>query len=87
MDIHLETMKNKKYDAKWLIRKFSEGYSRCLYIDTGIGEREKYEACAKGITKELKLRYESRDGTLSMVSDAIKNTKTLASRKMSEPFR
>ena len=41
-EMHLETIKNTKYDVMWFMRKFFESYSRCLYVDTGIGDREKY---------------------------------------------
>jgi hypothetical protein len=80
MDLHLEKLKDKKYDEMWFIKKFFEGYSRCMYVDTGIGNREKHEDSAKGIAKLLNLQYESRDGTLMIVSESIKRAKALASR-------
>jgi hypothetical protein len=80
-ELHLDSPRPRKYDEMWFMRKFFEGYSRCLYIDTDIGEREKYERASKAFAEELKLRHESRDGTLSILKEGINRAKKLASSK------
>ena len=77
-ELHLDNLKNPKYDAMWFIRKFFEGYSRCLYIDTGIGDREVYEKHSMEFASTLNLRHESREGTLRILKEGITRAKTLA---------
>lgn len=77
-ELHLDHIKNPKYDAMWFIRKFFDGYARCLYIDTGIGERERFEALSLEFAQQLNLRHESRDGTLDMLREGLKKAKMLA---------
>jgi hypothetical protein len=62
----------------WFIRKFFEGYSRALYVDTGIGERESYESKSMDFAQLLNLRHESMDGTLALLKEGIEKAKTLA---------
>lgn len=68
-------------DVDWFLGIMFDGYSRCLFIDTGIGERERYESMSKEFARQLDLRYESRDGTLEMLRDGLRQTKALASRQ------
>jgi len=77
-EMHLDKIKNPKYDAMWFIRKFFEGYSRALYVDTGIGERESYESKSMDFAQLLNLRHESMDGTLALLKEGIEKAKTLA---------
>ena len=77
-ELHLDQIKNSKYDAMWFIRKFFEGYSRCLYIDTGIGERERFETLSKEFARQLNLKHESRDGTLVILREGLNKAKMLA---------
>ena len=42
------------------IRRFFEGYSRCLYVNTRIGGREKDEACTKDFADQIDARFENR---------------------------
>jgi hypothetical protein len=63
---------------KDVLKLLFDGYSRCLYVHTGVGDREYFEAHAKMFADELGLRTESRDGTISRLEDAIKRTKELA---------
>jgi hypothetical protein len=65
-------------DTKYVLKLLFDGYSRCLYVHTGVGDREYFEAHAKMFADELGLRTESRDGTMSRLEDAIKRTKELA---------
>jgi hypothetical protein len=77
-ELHIDKMKNKRHEPMWFIRKFFEGYSRCLYVDTGVGERERYEALSKEFAKELGLNHESRDGTLRLLVGGLDAAKKLA---------
>jgi hypothetical protein len=76
-ELHIDKLKNPRHEPMWFIRKFFEGYSRCLYVDTGVGERERYEALSMDFAKELGLKHESRDGTLSLLVEGLDAAKRL----------
>jgi len=81
-ELNLDHPKVKQRGEMWFIRKFFEGYSRCLYIDTGIGNRPKYEALSMAFADELKLKHESREGTVSLLKEGLEETKKLATAAM-----
>ncbi|MDW5562181.1 MAG: DUF1638 domain-containing protein [Methanomassiliicoccus sp.] len=60
-----------------MFTKLFDGYSRSIYVHT-IGERECFERKAKKFADELSLRFESRDGTLTVMREAIEQVKELA---------
>ena len=66
-------------DADWFLDIMFDGYSRCLFIDTGIGERGLYESMSEEFARQRGLSHESREGTLEMLRDALRRTKELAS--------
>lgn len=76
-ELGIDRMKNPRHEPMWFIRKFFEGYSRCLYIDTGVGERERYERLSMDFARELGLRHESREGTLSILIEGLEAAKRL----------
>jgi hypothetical protein len=80
-ELHIDKMKNPRHEPMWFIRKFFEGYSRCLYVDTGVGERDRYEALSMEFARELGLRHESRDGTLRLLIEGLDSAKRLASSR------
>jgi hypothetical protein len=67
-----------QFDINWYLAALFDGYSRCLYVHSGLGDREYYESKAKEFSDRLKLTFESRDGTLVMLIDALNQTKSLA---------
>ena len=67
-------------DLDWFMGIMFDGYSRCLFIDTGIGDMERYEESSKTFARQLDLRHESRKGTLRMLEDGLREAKALASR-------
>jgi len=69
-------------DLDWYLGIMFDGYSRCLFIDTGIGDRERYENLSKEFARQLSLRYETREGTVQMLRDGLMETKDLASRHL-----
>jgi hypothetical protein len=69
----------KDIDVMQILHFMFDGYSRSLYVHT-TGDREHYERGAKKFADDLSLKYESRDGTLSVMKDAIVQVKALAQR-------
>ena len=78
MGMELETE-----DFRRMYSKMFDGYSRTLYIHT-IGDRECFEKKAKKFADDLSLNYETRDGTLIVMQEAIKQVKELAAQKITE---
>jgi len=65
-------------DVQWFLDILFDGYSRLLFIDTGIGDRDHYEQKSMDFAEALKLRYEARYGTLDVLKDCLEDTKILA---------
>ncbi|HSV42871.1 MAG TPA: DUF1638 domain-containing protein, partial [Methanomassiliicoccales archaeon] len=63
-------------DTKYIMEMLFNGYSRSLYVHT-IGDRDHFEALARHFAEQLDLRYESRDGTLSVIEDALRKVKEI----------
>ena len=68
----------KDFDAMTMLKMMFDGYSRSLYIHT-TGDRDHFECCAKKFADDLSLKFESRDGTLNVMKEAIVQVKELAS--------
>jgi len=77
-EFHLDSAKDMGYDAMFFLKLMFEGYSRCLFIDTNIGDREHWEARSKEFAEKLELRHESRGCTLDLIEKAFQQTKDLA---------
>lgn len=77
-ELHLDHPKFQRYDKMWFIRRFFDGYSRVLYVDTGVGDNERYEALARAFAEELNLRFETAQGTVVGLREALMIAKQLA---------
>ncbi|HTY47075.1 MAG TPA: DUF1638 domain-containing protein [Methanomassiliicoccales archaeon] len=66
------------YGVDWFLHKMFDGYSRALFIDTGVGEREYFEALSRKFAAKLNLRHECRLGTLDVLRTELARTKDLA---------
>ena len=66
------------YDTDWFLHRLFDGYSRALFIDTGIGDREYFEGLSRQFATKLNMRHECRLGTLDVLRAEIAATKRLA---------
>jgi hypothetical protein len=71
-------LEEQGYDNMWFLRQLFNGYSRALFIDTKVGEREYFEALSRRFADKLNLRHESRDGTLEVLREGLRKTRALA---------
>jgi len=78
--LDLDRLKARGYDPMYFMRKLFQGYSRCLFIDTGVPEREKYEALSLDFAQKLNLRLDCRSCTLALLKNALRETKELVKR-------
>ena len=78
----LKDFHEQGYDTMWFLRTLFNGYSRTLFIDTGVGDKEHYLALSRKFAAKLDMRHECRDGTLEVIKDALRRTKELAEATM-----
>jgi hypothetical protein len=81
-ELHLDSMVDQGYDSMYFLRILFEGYGRCLFIDTGVGESERFEALSKDFANELNLVHHSRTCSLALIEDALRDTKRLGAQEM-----
>ncbi|MDI9644821.1 MAG: DUF1638 domain-containing protein [Candidatus Verstraetearchaeota archaeon] len=80
-ELHLDQPKFQKYDKMWFIRRFFDGYSRVLYVETGAGEDGRHEALSKAFAEELGLKHESTTGTVSLLAEGLVRAKQVAKQR------
>jgi len=76
-ELHLDSMKDQGYDPMYFLTMLFEGYSRCLYIYTGVDNEEQYKDKSEGFAKSLKLRHECRSCDLRVLERALAHAKEL----------
>jgi hypothetical protein len=79
-EMHLDALIEQGYDPMYFADMIFDAYSRCLFVDTQIGERALYEGKAKEFADLLKLSFDCREGTLAHIQDAWARTKELAAK-------
>lgn len=81
-ELHLDSAMDQGYEPMYFMRMMFTGYSRCLFIDTGVEDKEHYESLSKDFAREMELRHESRDCSLDLLVEALESAKRLAREKM-----
>jgi hypothetical protein len=76
-ELHLDSMKDQGYDAMYFLKMLFEGYSRCLYIYTGVEDEEHYKGKSEGFAKSLNLRHECRSCDMRVLERALSHSKEL----------
>jgi hypothetical protein len=74
----LDEMSALGYTPDYFLKIMFNGFSRCLYIDTGAGDVGSAEEYSRELAERLSLRHERMTGSLSMIEEAIARTKELA---------
>ena len=81
-ELHINEVSLKRnLDPMYLVRMFFDGYTRAMFIDTDIDDRDFFEEKAKEFANLFDFQYESRDGTLIMLEKALKQVKDLGREK------
>ena len=75
-ELHLDSVEG--IDPQFFLDMLFESYQRCLYIDDGIGDEERYRKMSEDVANQLKLRLDRRRCGLGGIEEAIKRTKVLA---------
>lgn len=80
-ELHLDSAMDQGYEPMYFMRMMFTGYSRCLFIDTGVDDKEHYETLSKDFAREMELGHESRECSLDLLVEALESTKRLARAK------
>ncbi len=75
-ELHLDSVEG--IDPQFFLDMLFESYQRCLYIDDGIGDEERYRKMSEDVANQLKLRLDRRRCGLGGIEEAIERTKGLA---------
>ena len=75
-ELHLDSVEG--IDPQFFLDMLFESYQRCLYIDDGIGDEERYRKMSEDVANQLKLRLDRRRCGLNGIEEAIERTKRLA---------
>jgi hypothetical protein len=77
-ELHLDSMVDQGYDPMFFVDMIFDAYRRCLYIDTGTGNRERCEALSQEFAAQIKVPHSSRQGSLERLAEGIRRTKERA---------
>jgi hypothetical protein len=64
----------------YFVKILFEGYSRCLYIDTGVADGEHFQGLSEEFSHQLGLQHECTSCGLDALVKAWEDTKVLAQR-------
>lgn len=76
-ELHLDSAIDQGYDPMYFMDMLFTGYSRCLFIDTGV-DKEHFEALSMDFARTMNLRHESRCCDLHLLEEGIRKAKALA---------
>ena len=77
-ELHLDCLKDQGYEPMYFLKLMFEGYERCLFLDTGVPEPEKWESLSKDFACQLHLRHECRKCDLRMLEKGLDEARTKA---------
>jgi len=67
---HLDCMEHEGYEPEFFLRMMLDGFSRCLFIDTGIECVEQCRKNSEQLASDLGLRHECTTGSLDLIKEA-----------------
>jgi hypothetical protein len=79
-ELRLDSAIEQGYEPMYFVKMLFEGYSRCLYIDTGVAEGEHFKGLSEEFSDQLGLRHECTSCGLDALVKAWEDTKALAQR-------
>lgn len=76
---HLDCMEHEGYQPEFFLRMMLDGFSRILFIDTGIECVEQCRSNSERLALNLGLRHESTTGSLELIREAWEKVKAKGS--------
>jgi hypothetical protein len=77
-ELRLDSAIEQGYEPMYFVKILFQGYSRCLYIDTGVSDREHYLKLSQEFSEQIGLEHECTSCSLDALSKAWEDTKALA---------
>jgi hypothetical protein len=77
-ELRLDSAIEQGYEPMYFVKILFQGYSRCLYIDTGVADREHFLNLSKEFSEQIGLEHECTSCSLDALSKAWEDTKALA---------
>lgn len=76
-EMRLDSMVDEGIPPEFFLKIIFESYSRCLYIDTGVGNKDTCLPLSEKFAEELGFKHECREGSLEYIEKAIFRLKDL----------
>lgn len=76
-EMHLDAMMDEGFPPEMFLDIIFDAYSRCLYIDTGVGNNDYYVDLSEKFAEELGFTHECRVGNIDNIERAIAKLKKL----------
>ena len=77
-ELRLDSAIEQGYEPMYFVKILFQGYSRCLYIDTGVADPEHFLRLSQEFSDQVGLRHECTSCSLDSLSKAWEDTKALA---------
>ena len=79
-ELRLDSAIEQGYEPMYFVKILFEGYSRCLYIDTGVADKEHFQRLSEEFSEQVGLCHECTNCSLDALVKAWEDTKALAQR-------
>jgi len=76
-ELHLDMLEG--FEPEFFFDIIFDSYQRVLFLDTGIGDEDRYEGLSHKFADELNLRHDCRKCDISRIEKALSEAKRLAS--------
>jgi len=77
-ELHLDSLADQGYDPMYFMKMLFDGYSRCLYIYTGVEDEGPYALKSEDFAMQLSLRHDCRSCDMRLLKKALEQAKQLA---------
>ena len=77
-ELHLDSLIDEGYSSEYFLDIIFDAYTRCLFIDTGVGDKDELLEKSLDFAEQLNLRHECTVGTLENLKTALHRVKQLA---------
>ncbi len=77
-ELHLDSMVEEGYSPEFFLGIIFDAYKRCLFIDTGVGDKDELVRMSLDFAQQLKLPHTCTVGTLDNIGAALLRVKHLA---------
>lgn len=77
-ELHLDSMVEEGYSPEFFLDIIFDAYKRCLFIDTGVGDKDELVRMSLDFAQQLKLPHTCTVGTLDNIRAALRRVKHLA---------